>query len=89
MQPPSPRDQLDRLWRRGCEFLGSRYAILGGAMMAAAIPAGMVFDNESPRGRLVFGALALTVLVCGVGAFVLKLGGSSDGDLSGSLLAAS
>ena len=29
---PSPRDQLDRLWRRGCDFLGTRYAILGGAM---------------------------------------------------------
>lgn len=24
--------RLDRLWRRGCEFLGSEYAILGGAM---------------------------------------------------------
>lgn len=23
---------LDRLWRRGCEFLGSRYAIMGGGM---------------------------------------------------------
>ncbi|WP_374447997.1 NAD(P)H-dependent flavin oxidoreductase [Stella sp.] len=32
MSQLSPRDQLDRLWRRGCEFLGSRYAILGGAM---------------------------------------------------------
>lgn len=71
----------------GLTVLPVPFAILGGAMMAAAIPAGMVFDNESPRGRLVFGALALTVLVCGVGAFVLKLGGSSDGDLSGSLLA--
>src|ERR1041384_5779428 len=25
-------DQLDRLWRRGREFLGTRYAIMGGAM---------------------------------------------------------
>lgn len=24
--------RLDELWRRGCEFLGTRYAILGGAM---------------------------------------------------------
>ena len=24
--------RLDRLWHRGCEFLGSRYAIMGGAM---------------------------------------------------------
>jgi len=29
---PSPEDRLDQLWRRGCEFLGTRYAILGGAM---------------------------------------------------------
>jgi enoyl-[acyl-carrier protein] reductase II len=28
----TPAAQLDRLWRHGCEFLGSRYAILGGAM---------------------------------------------------------
>ena len=26
------RDTLDRLWRRGTDFLGSRFAILGGAM---------------------------------------------------------
>jgi enoyl-[acyl-carrier protein] reductase II len=26
------RARLDELWRRGCEFLGTRYAILGGAM---------------------------------------------------------
>jgi len=32
--PPqlSPEDRLDQLWRRGCAFLGTRYAILGGAM---------------------------------------------------------
>jgi enoyl-[acyl-carrier protein] reductase II len=35
--PPRPgadaaRDRLDRLWRRGCEFLGVRHAIMGGAM---------------------------------------------------------
>lgn len=27
-----PRQRLDALWARGCEFLGSRYAIMGGAM---------------------------------------------------------
>ena len=32
MTAPGPRDRLDRLWRRGCAFLGTRYAILGGAM---------------------------------------------------------
>jgi enoyl-[acyl-carrier protein] reductase II len=26
------RQMLDRLWRRGCEFLGTRYAIMAGAM---------------------------------------------------------
>jgi enoyl-[acyl-carrier protein] reductase II len=28
----SPEARLDRLWQRGCAFLGCRYAILGGAM---------------------------------------------------------
>ena len=28
----SPEAVLDRLWRPGCEFLGCRYAIMGGAM---------------------------------------------------------
>jgi len=32
MTPLSPADRLDRLWRRGRDFLGTRYAILGGAM---------------------------------------------------------
>src|SRR5690242_21089166 len=26
------RHDLDRLWRRGCEFLGTDFAIMGGAM---------------------------------------------------------
>ncbi len=28
----SPEGKLDRLWKRGCDFLGTRTAILGGAM---------------------------------------------------------
>lgn len=32
MSSPEARAQLDRLWRRGREFLGTRYAIMGGAM---------------------------------------------------------
>ena len=28
----APTARLDRLWRRGCEFLGTRHAIMGGAM---------------------------------------------------------
>ncbi|MCH9051105.1 MAG: nitronate monooxygenase [Proteobacteria bacterium] len=32
MNPKLARDRLDGLWRRGLECLGSRYAILGGAM---------------------------------------------------------
>lgn len=32
MAENSPQADLDALWRRGTEFLGSRYAILGGAM---------------------------------------------------------
>ena len=60
----------------GLTVLPVAFAFLGGAMTAAAIPGGMVFDNESPKGRLVFGALALTVLACGAGAFFLTLPGS-------------
>ena len=32
MKRPAARARLDGLWRRGCEFLGVEYAILGGAM---------------------------------------------------------
>ena len=32
MEALPPRDYLDRLWQRGRNFLGTRYAILGGAM---------------------------------------------------------
>ena len=32
MNGVAPRERLDRLWRRGREFLGTRYAIMGGAM---------------------------------------------------------
>ena len=32
MVGPSPRERLDELWRRGRDFLGTRHAILGGAM---------------------------------------------------------
>ena len=32
MNPKQARDRLDGLWRRGLECLGTRYAIMGGAM---------------------------------------------------------
>jgi len=32
MTQPRGIERLDALWRRGCDFLGTRYAILGGAM---------------------------------------------------------
>ena len=32
MATDSKQTELDRLWRRGCDLLGSRYAIMGGAM---------------------------------------------------------
>ena len=32
MDPAEARRHLDRLWRRGCEFLGCDMAIMGGAM---------------------------------------------------------
>lgn len=43
-------------------------AAAGGAMMIAAIPATLIFTNESIMGRLVFGASALVIL--GLGAHV-------------------
>lgn len=32
MEDMSPRSRLDTLWQKGCAFLGTEYAILGGAM---------------------------------------------------------
>ncbi|MEE9545181.1 MAG: nitronate monooxygenase [Rhodospirillales bacterium] len=32
MAPLSPESRLQRLWQDGCDFLGCRYAIMGGAM---------------------------------------------------------
>lgn len=43
--------------------------IAGGTMMGAAIPASLVFTNESKSGKLVFGACL--ALVLGLGAFVV------------------
>jgi Tfp pilus assembly protein PilF len=57
----------------GFTVLPVPFALLGGTLMAAAIPAGMVFDNESPMGRLVFGGLALLALGCGTFAAVWDL----------------
>jgi hypothetical protein len=43
-------------------------AVMGGAMMVAAIPASMVFTNEARLGQIVFGACAAAVLLLGGGA---------------------
>ncbi len=40
-------------------------ALLGGALLVAAIPATMIFTNPSPKGRLVFAACALAILGLG------------------------
>ena len=52
----TPREQLDRLWRRGREFLGCELAIMGGAMswvserhLVAAISEGGGFGGFSQR----------------------------------------
>ena len=42
-------------------------AILGGVMMAAAIPASMVFTNPSKSGRMVFGGILALVILLGIG----------------------
>lgn len=41
-------------------------AFFGGALMAGAVPASMVFVNDSKLGRLVFGALACLVYAAGI-----------------------
>ena len=40
-------------------------AVAGGTMMIAAIPASMVFTNESLKGRFVFGACMAAILILG------------------------
>jgi len=60
----------------GVTVLPPAYALLGGALMAAALPGGMVFDNPSLRGRIVFGLISAGVLVCGILVFALSLGKS-------------
>lgn len=49
----------------GLTVLPIGFAFLGGAMMGAAVPGSMVFDNPSQKGRMVFGSLTVAVLACG------------------------
>lgn len=76
----SPTDELDRLWQRGCDFLGCRHAILGGAMswvsernLVAAISNaggfGVIACGSLNRGELaaeIRGTQALTAAPFGV-----------------------
>lgn len=78
------REKLDGLFVGGGFFAGllllvlgvtvlpGPWVFLGGALMAGAIPASMVFVNDSKQGRLVFGALALVVY--GAGAMITARG---------------
>lgn len=49
-------------------FAISFYAVsaIGGAMLATALPASMVFTNPSPKGRAVFGLISCTSLIMGL-----------------------
>jgi len=49
----------------GVTVLPTGLAFLGGAMMVAAVPGSLVFDNPSVKGRVIFGLLASTVVSCG------------------------
>ncbi len=40
-------------------------ALIGGALLVAAIPSTMIFTNPSPKGRLIFSACALAILGLG------------------------
>jgi tetratricopeptide (TPR) repeat protein len=49
----------------GVTVLPVAVALLGGALMGAAIPAGLVFDNPSTTGRVLFGLTTVGVIFCG------------------------
>jgi len=49
----------------GVSFMPIGFAFLGGALMGAAIPGGMVFDNPSKNGRLLFGVITCVIIACG------------------------
>lgn len=49
----------------GVTILPIGFAFLGGALMGAAVPGGMVFDNPSKKGRLIFGATTFVIIACG------------------------
>ncbi len=57
----------------GVTVLPLGVAFLGGALMGAAVPASLVFENPSLKGRVVFGLVAATVIVCGTMVCVLSL----------------
>ncbi|MCP5546651.1 MAG: tetratricopeptide repeat protein [Akkermansiaceae bacterium] len=46
----------------------STIALLGLALMGAAIPAGLVFNNSTPAGRLVFGTITIVIVACATAA---------------------
>lgn len=50
----------------GVTVLPIGFAFLGGALMAAAVPGGLVFNNPSSKGRLLFGAITLITITCGI-----------------------
>lgn len=49
----------------GVTVLPIGFAFLGGALMGAAVPGGLVFNNPSTKGRLLFGATSLVIIFCG------------------------
>jgi Tfp pilus assembly protein PilF len=62
-------------------------AFLGGALMAGAVPASMVFENESKPGRLVFGAIMAFIYFVGVACLVQGIAtGDPLSGLGGSLI---
>lgn len=59
LRPPSLEERLDRLWSRGRDFLGCRYAIMGGAMSWVS-DCGLVaaISNAGGFGVLACGSLS-------------------------------
>src|SRR3989344_6023389 len=57
------QNRLNKLWKRGCDLLGSRYAILGGAMTWVSEP-GLVaaISNAGGFGVLACGAMTPDIL---------------------------
>lgn len=55
----------------GAVMRSAGVATLGGALMGTAVPMSFIFTNPSAKGRVVFSAMALSVIACGIAVLLL------------------